>query len=56
MGINDNLDDINLPILYHEVSNFADTPYLTPQATQVMRFVSSNTGDDDDNSVSTQEY
>lgn len=56
MGFNDNLDDINLPILYHEVSNFADTPYLTPQATQVMRFVSSNTGDDDDNSVSTQEY
>lgn len=48
------LDTIpDLPILQHEVSGFDDTPYLTPQATQVMRFVSSNTDDDE---ILTQEY
>jgi hypothetical protein len=46
-------DDIDLPILQHEVSGFEDTPYLTPQATQVMRFVSSNTIDGEE---STQEF
>ena len=30
----------DLPILSHEVSDFIDTPYLTPQATQVMREIS----------------
>lgn len=62
--INNNFqDDDNLPlpqpILRHEVSNFADTPYLTPQATQLMHFVSANNIDsdeDDENcSISTQE-
>ena len=44
-------DDIllPLPVMQHEVSDFADTPYLTPQATQVMRFVSSGNRQDDDN-------
>lgn len=50
-------DDFDLPIMQHEVSNFDDTPYLTPQATQVMRFVSSNIGDDnEDSNTVTQEY
>jgi hypothetical protein len=60
--INNLLDDdddlpISHPILQHEVSSFTDTPYLTPQATQVMQFISSsNTDYDDDNiSISTQE-
>ena len=48
-----NADDIDLPILQHEVSGFEDTPYLTPQATQVMRFVSSSNMDDEE---STQEF
>lgn len=48
------LDDIpELPIIQHEVSGFDDTPYLTPQATQVMRFVSSNAADDE---TETQDY
>jgi len=47
----------NLPILQHEVSRFDDTPYLTPQATQVMRFVSSNIEDNvEDAMTSTQDY
>lgn len=33
--------DDNLPVqLVHELSNFADTPYLTPQSTQVIRSIS----------------
>jgi hypothetical protein len=50
---NADADDIDLPILQHEVSGFDDTPYLTPQATQVMRFVSSTNNDDEE---STQEF
>lgn len=50
------LDDYNdleiLPdppiIMEHQLSDFADTPYLTPQATQVMRYVSSSVNYDDD--------
>ena len=37
---NDNESNIQLPILQHELSDFADTPYLTPQATQIMREIS----------------
>lgn len=33
-------DDYDLPVLHHEVSDFNDTPYLTPQATQIMREIS----------------
>ncbi len=33
--------DIQLSLLNHEMSNFEDTPYLTPQAAKVMRSVSS---------------
>jgi len=54
------IDDIHMqsPILMrHEVSDFADTPYLTPQANKVMRFISSQTGeyDEDNMTSSTQE-
>jgi hypothetical protein len=52
----DDDDDLPLPvpIMRHEVSDFADTPYLTPQATQVMRFVSSTSGqaDEDEEAIS----
>jgi hypothetical protein len=42
--------------LFHEVSNFADTPYTTPQATLVMGAVGGNMWDDDnDIAVLTQE-
>ena len=34
--------------LFHEVSNFADTPYTTPQATQLMEAVSGNIWDKDE--------
>ena len=40
-------NDIDLTILNHELSQFVDTPYLTPQATHVMRFVSSSNNDHD---------
>jgi hypothetical protein len=33
-------DDFQLPILQHTMTDFADTPYLTPQATQIMREIS----------------
>lgn len=36
-------DDFQLPIIQHNMSDFADTPYLTPQATQVMREISTPT-------------
>ena len=38
---NDNDNVLNLPILKHNVSDFDDTPYLTPLATRLMRDVSS---------------
>jgi uncharacterized protein YegL len=41
--------DLDGDVLQHEVSDFADTPYLTPQATQVMREISKSIGDDDSN-------
>jgi AraC-like DNA-binding protein len=44
MGDNENMDNE----LFHEVSNFADTPYTTPQATQLMEAISGNIWDDDD--------
>ena len=34
--------------LFHEVSNFADTPYTTPQATQLMEAISGHIWDDED--------
>ena len=43
-----NFDGItNLSLLHHELSSFDDTPYLTPQATTVMRIISSHTHNDD---------
>jgi len=36
---------IHLPILQHHVSDFDDTPYLTPMATRMMRDVSYGTSD-----------
>lgn len=36
--------------LVHEVSNFADTPYLTPQSTQVIRSISAPDSDNEHNS------
>lgn len=60
----ENLTDdepFDLPELSHTISNFQDTPYLTPQATQVMReisrgFIYNNDELDDEHvSVFTQE-
>lgn len=59
-------DDLQIPIIHHTMSDFTDTPYLTPQATQVMREISRPIGrnfnidnqekfDDDDLSILTQE-
>lgn len=49
-------DDFTLPIIDHTLSDFNDTPYLTPQATQLMREISrpnhDNNNYDDDNDVS----
>lgn len=41
----EDLNNNDIIILNHEVSGFDETPYLTPQATQVMRYVSSNNED-----------
>jgi len=53
-------DDYTLPILQHTMSDFTDTPYLTPQATQLMREISRPMRDHDDEyedefNISTQE-
>ena len=37
-------DDFELPIVQHTMSDFADTPYLTPQATEVMREINNPFG------------
>ena len=51
-NLDDEYNDLeNLPaphIMQHELSHFEDTPYLTPQATQVMRYVSASVNYDDD--------
>jgi hypothetical protein len=39
---NSNFDFDSTDDLFHEVSSFENTPYSTPQATQVMRAVSGN--------------
>jgi AraC-like DNA-binding protein len=44
----DDDDEEDHPILRHEVSDFGDTPYLTPQANHVMREISRTIDDDDD--------
>ena len=38
--LNEFADDDNIPILHHHVSDFDDTPYLTPTAARLMRDVS----------------
>ena len=54
-------DDIELPTINHTISGFADTPYQTPQATQLMREISrpieykEDSEEDDDLSILTQE-
>jgi von Willebrand factor type A domain len=59
---NNNNNNNSPPDLFHidhHLSDFADTPYLTPQATQVMNFISTLDIDyEDDNhlSASTQKY
>ena len=46
---NDNTNlSLNLHDIHHELSNFADTPYLTPQATNVIRSISAPSQDDDE--------
>jgi len=52
-GIDDNNIHLDLQILDHQLSNYDETPYNTPQATQVMRFVSSS--NNDNLSVSTEQ-
>jgi len=49
-------DDYDLPVLHHEVSNFNDTPYLTPQATQLMREISRPVDDFNDLDDFNDEY
>jgi hypothetical protein len=44
----DDINAIDLPIMDHIVSDFGDTPYLTPQATQVMREISRSVNDLED--------
>jgi len=53
-------DEFELPIVQHTMSDFADTPYLTPQATQLMREISrpfepNHYDEEDENSILTQE-
>jgi hypothetical protein len=48
------LNNIDTDDLSHEVSDYSDTPYLTPQATQVMREISCRTIDYEDDFTSTQ--
>ena len=53
-------NDFQVPIIQHTMSDFGDTPYLTPQATQLMREISRPMGyideeEDDELSISTQE-
>lgn len=55
-------DNFELPFPQHTMSDFGDTPYLTPQATQLMREISRPMGyideeeeDNDELSISTQE-
>ena len=50
MDDNENMDDTEIMDndLFHEVSNFADTPYTTPQATQLMEAISGHIWDDED--------
>ena len=48
-------DNYDLPILRHEVSDFNDTPYLTPQVTQLMREIS-RPGDDFNNEDTQEIY
>ena len=44
----DEYEDDTFPVeMYHEISNFDDTPYLTPQSTQVIRSISANENDED---------
>jgi len=52
--------DFELPIAQHTISDFADTPYLTPQATEVMREISNpfrgnHYHEQDENYILTQE-
>lgn len=53
VDFNDIPDEFELPVMEHTLSDFADTPYLTPQATQVMREISRTVDDDDE--ILTQE-
>lgn len=48
-GLDLPFDDNLLNILNHEVSNFEDTPYLTPQATNVIMSINTYTDDYDTN-------
>ena len=53
---NDIPDEFVLPVMNHTMSDFADTPYLTPQATQLMREISRPADDtDEDDEILTQE-
>lgn len=49
-------DTDGLPILYHEISDHNDAPYLTPQATQVMREISKDHNYDDFSELTQQLY
>lgn len=53
-AVNYAFDDELPDLLNHTVSDFADTPYLSPQATQVMREISRPI--EDELSIQTQEY
>jgi hypothetical protein len=56
----DDFNNYQIPITQHTISGFDDTPYLSPQATQLMREISRpirhyDHDDDDKLSISTQE-
>jgi len=46
VDFNDIPDEFDMHILNHTMSDFADTPYLTPQATQLMREISRHSNDE----------
>ena len=50
------LDDIDVPIMEHEISGLNETPYSTLHTTQVIRFVSGTVGNDDNDNTVTQKY
>lgn len=52
----DDEEDEDQPILRHEVSDYGDTPYLSPQANDIMRAISRSINEDDDDDSTQRIY